>query len=73
MVWTTEQGQALRRENARIGFRADDLLPAPGHPDLTKPAEYLALLQSIPDGAGVAGYVAALRRYVEQHPIDERR
>ena len=69
MVWTTEQGQVLKRENARIGFRADDLLPMPGHPDLTKPDEYLALLRSIPDGAGVAGYMAALQRYAEQHPI----
>jgi hypothetical protein len=69
MVWTTEQGQALKRENARIGFRADDLLPAPGHPNLTNPTEYLALLRSIPDGAGLAGYVDALRRYTEQHPL----
>lgn len=70
MVWTTQQGQVLQRENARIGFRADDLLPTPGHPDLAKPEEYLALLRSIPDGAGVAGYLVALRQYTEQHPLD---
>jgi hypothetical protein len=72
MTWTPEQRQDLERENARIGFRPDDLLPSPADPSLSEPAGYLALLRTVPDGAGVAGFIEALRRHTAQHPLGER-
>lgn len=59
--WTPEQRAALERECARIGFRKDQLLPAPQR-DLT-PEEALTLFRSVPDGSGLQGYLAALARF----------
>ncbi|HKP16472.1 MAG TPA: HXXEE domain-containing protein [Gemmatimonadaceae bacterium] len=58
----------LARENSRIGFRPDDLLPSPAHPELATPEGYLALLRTIPDGTGVAGFTNALQRHWKEHP-----
>ena len=71
MPWTSEERQVLERENTRIGFRRDDLLPMPADPALAEPAGYLALLKTIPDGTGVAGFMEALRRHAAAHPLDE--
>jgi hypothetical protein len=64
ITWTSEQRQRLAREIARVGFRPDDLLPTSEDETLGEPEEYLALLGTIPDGAGVEGYIEALRRRV---------
>ena len=70
MTWSSERKQSLERENARIGFRSGDLLPSPAHPELATPEGYLALLRTIPDGAGVAGFIDALERHAKEHPLD---
>jgi len=59
--WTSEQRAALLREYARGAIPKGALLPAPKR-DLT-PDEALALFRSIPDGAGVQGWWAALARF----------
>ena len=71
MSWTSEQRQILERENTRIGFRRDDLLPLPADPALAQAAGCLALLATIPNDAGVAGFIEALRRHAAAHPLDE--
>jgi hypothetical protein len=48
----------FRREYDRIGYQPGERWPAP--PPELGPSELLALLQSVPTGAGVAGWVAAL-------------
>ena len=68
MTWTSEEKQMLARENSRIGFRPHDLLPSPAHPELATPEGYLALLRTIPDGAGVAGFTNALQQHGQEHP-----
>ena len=69
MTWTPEHKQTLEQENSRIGFRTGDLLPSPAHPELATPEGYLALLRSIPDGAGVPGFIEALQRHAKAHPV----
>lgn len=59
MTWTQEQTAMLEREYARIGG-AEAPWPHP-HPE-PSPEEFLALLQSVPTGAGLPGYLDALRR-----------
>lgn len=59
MDWTAEQRAELARQYARIGFAAGERWAAPP-PDLT-PDQLLALMRSIPDGAGHSGWLAALR------------
>jgi hypothetical protein len=61
MTWTKQQQEALAREYARVGFRAGDQWPFPSEPALA-PEEFLQLLRSIPVGAGLGGYLEALRR-----------
>ena len=63
MGWTTEQRDELAREFGRVGIRAGDQLPTLRGP-AGAPDEYLALVRSIPDGAGLAGFLDALPRRV---------
>ena len=58
MDWTEQQRTELARAYARIGYVAGERWPAPP-PELT-PAQLLELFRRIPDGAGRAGYTAAL-------------
>ena len=60
MTWTDSQRAELAREYARVDYRAGDRWPAP--PEETTPADLLALFKTIPDGAGLEGYAAALAR-----------
>jgi len=57
-MWTSELRAALDREYERIGG-SEEQWPYPS-PEPT-PQEFLALLRRIPDGAGLAGYLAALK------------
>jgi hypothetical protein len=57
--WTADQKAELARQYARIGFLKGQRWEAPP-PHLT-PEQLLAILQSIPDGAGLTGWQAALR------------
>jgi hypothetical protein len=59
MDWTAEQRSELARQYARIGYRPGERWAAPP-PELT-PERLLALMRTIPDGAGHAGWLAALR------------
>jgi hypothetical protein len=56
--WTEQQRAELAREYARIGYVAGERWPAP--PAELVPEQLLALLRRVPDGAGRAGWVAAL-------------
>jgi hypothetical protein len=67
MTWTSEQKQRLERENARIGFRPDGLVPTPADPELLAPERYLALLRTVPDRAGVGGFFEALKQRSREH------
>lgn len=71
MTWTSEHRQTLERENSRIGFLPGDLLPSPAHPELATPEGYLALLRTIPNGAGVPGFIDALERHAKNHPTGD--
>jgi hypothetical protein len=57
-AWTEQQRAALAREYSRIGYTAGERWPAP--PEHLTPEALLALFRRIPDGAGRAGYMAAL-------------
>jgi len=59
MDWTTEQKAELARQYARIGFLKGERWEAPP-PDLT-PEQLLEVMRTIADGAGRAGWAAALR------------
>jgi hypothetical protein len=59
-MWSEAQRAEVAREYQRIGIRAGERLPAPAFDD---PVLILALLGQIPDGAGAAGYVKALREF----------
>ena len=58
MDWTDSQRAELTRHYTRIGYVEGELWPAP--PANLEPADVIALVKTIPDGAGRAGYVAAL-------------
>jgi len=60
MHWTDQQIEQARREYARIGINDGELLPTPRR-TLT-PDEFLDMMATIPDGAGLAGWHAALRK-----------
>ena len=57
--WTAEQRDELGQQYARIGYKTGGRWAAP--PPSLSPEQLLALLRSIPDGAGHAGWLAALR------------
>jgi hypothetical protein len=59
MDWTAEEKTELAREYARIGYHAGERWAAP--PPELGPKQLLALMRTIPDGAGHAGWLAALR------------
>ena len=56
---TDAQRAELARHYNRIGYVQGELWPAP--PANLEPADVIALLKSIPDGAGREGYMAALK------------
>ena len=58
MRWSSEQRDQLTQEYARIDNGAGEPWPYVTLP----PATVLSVLQTVPDGAGCAGYVEALRR-----------
>ena len=60
MDWTAEQRAELARQYARIGYRTGERWAAP--PEGLDAEQLLALMRTIPDGAGHAGWLAALRR-----------
>ena len=59
MEWTAQQRDELQRQYARIGYKPGEHWPAP--PEGMSPEDLLALMRTIPDGAGHAGWLAALR------------
>jgi hypothetical protein len=59
MDWTAGQKAELAREYTRIGYRPGERWAAP--PPELGPEQLLALMHTIPDGAGHAGWMAALR------------
>jgi hypothetical protein len=63
MDWTPAQRDELAREYARIGIRKGERMPYPADAGLAEPAGFLALLRGIPDGAGLPGYLTALRQH----------
>jgi hypothetical protein len=63
MDWAPAQRDELARENARIGIRQGERVPYPADARVAEPAGFLALLRAIPDGAGLPGYLAALRQH----------
>jgi hypothetical protein len=64
MAWTEAQRAELAREYSRIGYVAGERWPAP--PDTVTPEQILAMFRRIPDGAGRAGYMAALAQTTSQ-------
>ena len=61
MEWTSNQREALAREYARVGFGEGELIPSPADPTLSDPETFLSFLRSIPAGAGVPGFLQAMR------------
>src|SRR2546423_10950519 len=68
MHWTDSQRAELARHYARIGYVQGDLWPAP--PVSLEPADVIALLKTIPDGAGRDAYVAALATGGKPVPVN---
>jgi catechol 2,3-dioxygenase-like lactoylglutathione lyase family enzyme len=68
MNWTDSQRADLARHYARIGYAEGELWPAP--PANLDPAEVIALLKTIPDGAGREGYIAALASGGKPAPVN---
>ena len=59
-AWNTAQLDALRAEHERIGALPGGQWPTPRH--RMSPDKHLELLREVPDGSGIAGYLAALER-----------
>ena len=68
MHWTDSQRAELARHYARIGYVQGELWPT--SPDTLEPADVIALLKAIPDGAGLAGYIAALKTGGKPVPVN---
>lgn len=68
MPWTDSQRAELARHYSRIGYVQGELWPAP--PDNLEPADVIALLKAIPDGAGREGYIAALKTAGKPVPVN---
>lgn len=60
MDWSDEQRAELARQYLRIGYRPGERWAAP--PEDLRPEQLLALLRTVPDGAGREGWLAALAR-----------
>jgi hypothetical protein len=71
MGWTQGQQDALTLEYVRVGVKKGESWPYPSDPEPT-PAEFLELLRSIPDGAGLDGYLMALRRRANSGVMADR-
>jgi hypothetical protein len=56
--WNEQQRAELARQYARIGYVPGELWPTPSQE--RTPDQLLELFRRIPDGAGPAGYIAAL-------------
>jgi catechol 2,3-dioxygenase-like lactoylglutathione lyase family enzyme len=67
MAPTDSQRAEMARHYARIGYVHGELWPAP--PDNLEPADVIALLKAIPDGAGREGYIAALKTGGKPVPV----
>jgi catechol 2,3-dioxygenase-like lactoylglutathione lyase family enzyme len=65
---TDSQRADLARHYARIGYVQGELWPAP--PPNMEPADVIALLKTIPDGAGREGYIAALATGGKPVPVN---
>ena len=68
MNLTDSQRADLARHYARIGYAQGELWPAP--PDTLEAADFIALLKTIPDGAGREAYIAALRSGGKPVPVN---
>jgi catechol 2,3-dioxygenase-like lactoylglutathione lyase family enzyme len=68
MSWTDSQRAELARHYTRIGHAQGDVWPAPA--DSLEPADVIALLKTIPDGAGREGYIAALASGGKPVPVN---
>jgi catechol 2,3-dioxygenase-like lactoylglutathione lyase family enzyme len=66
--WTDGQRADLARHYARIGYVQGELWPAA--PANLEPADVIALLKAIPDGAGREGYIAALASGGKPVPVN---
>jgi hypothetical protein len=67
MHWTDSQRADLARLTARIGYTEGELWPPP--PANLEPADVIALLKAIPEGAGRDAYVAALANAGKPKPV----
>jgi catechol 2,3-dioxygenase-like lactoylglutathione lyase family enzyme len=68
MDWTDGQRADLARHYTRIGYVQGELWPAP--PDNLEPADVIALLKAIPDGAGREAYIATLKTGGKLVPVN---
>ena len=68
MDWTDSQRADLARHYARIGYVQGELWPTPSAN--LEPADVIALLKKIPDGAGREGYIAALATGGKPVPVN---
>ena len=68
MHFTDSQRGEVTRHYTRIGYVQGELWPQP--PDSLEPADFIALLKTIPDGAGRAAYIAALASGGKPVPIN---
>ena len=59
MLWTTKERAELVRQHERIGYNKGEPWPSVWF----KPTDVLSVMRSVPDGAGLTGYVEALRRF----------
>jgi catechol 2,3-dioxygenase-like lactoylglutathione lyase family enzyme len=65
---TDAQRAELARHYARIGYAEGEVWPAP--PANLEPADVIALLKTVPDGAGREGYIAALSTGGKPAPVN---
>jgi len=68
MHFTDSQRGEVTRHYTRIGYVQGESWPQP--PDNLEPADLIALLKTIPDGAGREGYIAALASGGKPIPIN---
>ncbi len=62
-MWDDDSRAELQREYERIGYHKGELWPFPEN--LDEPAAFLALLRRVPDGAGLSGYLEALKEVAD--------
>ena len=59
MDWSDQQKEELAGHYTRIGYKPGEPWAAP--PAEMTPEDILALMRTVPDGSGHAGWLAALR------------